>query len=245
MSTSTPAAPRNGLLNVADVIVAPATAFERLRVVPTWGWAFLVAALLGVAGLLLMMPAQMHAFDQYGPALYASQDAVKKLPADKQQEMIAKMMSFGKMGLQFSWIFAPIIFLIGALLQTVIMLIGNAIGKGDGTFKRLWAVAVNVSIIGGIGLLLTGLIALVRGPAAFDTPSAVQFALPSLALLAPGAPVKLGAFLGTISITSLWSTYLIATGMGIVARVPRAVAWITAVVGLLLAACLAAAFAQG
>lgn len=245
MSTSTAPAARNGLLNVADIVVAPGAAFARIREVPVWAVAFLVATILTAAGLLLMQPAQLHALETSGPAMYAATDAIKRLPADQQQAMIGKMMSFGRTGLQLAWILSPLLVLLGALIQSVIMLIGNAIGKGDGTFKRYWSLALHTAVVTSLGVLLAGLIATLRGPGAFETTASVQTAVPSLALLAPGVTGKGAAFLATLNVTSIWAAVLAALGMIAVGRVARPVAYATAAVSLLIGAGFAAAFAQG
>ncbi|HEU5480738.1 MAG TPA: hypothetical protein VFU90_12920, partial [Candidatus Tumulicola sp.] len=62
MGVSAPAAAKTGgLSTVVDTIAAPADAFERLRTMPTWGWALIVAIVLMVIGTVLQLPAQHHA----------------------------------------------------------------------------------------------------------------------------------------------------------------------------------------
>lgn len=235
---------RSGLVNVFDIIVAPGAAFERLRIAPSWGWAFLVASLLGIAGFLLMEPAQLHALDKTGPAMYAAMPQIAKLPPDKQAAMIEQNLKFAHIGIQLGPLFVPVIFLLGGLLSSIFMLIGNAIGGGDGSFKKFFALSMTLNVIGGLGLLLTGIIVMLRGADNFETQAAIQRALPSLAILAPGAPLKLAAFLGSLNIAALWSTALSALGMIAVARIKPPVAWTVAIIVLLGSALLAASFAQ-
>lgn len=245
MSTSdTPTVQRPGLSNVVDIIIAPGAAFARIREIPTWGWALLAASVLGIAGALLALPASLHALEVSGPALYGSNPAVAQLPADKQPEMIARMISFGRVGIEIQSFLIPIFLLIGGLFSAVVMLIANAISRGDGSFKRFFALAVTVSVVTAIGLFLNGVIAVVRGPASYETMQSVQGALPSLGLLAPGAGHKLAAFLSALNVTALWATALTALGMVSVGHVKPPVAWTAAILMLLAGASLLTMFVQ-
>ena len=242
MSTSQPPVERrSGLANVVDIIIAPSAAFDRIRQVPVWGWAFLVAALLGVAGTVLVGPAILHAMETSLPAQFAANDTIAKLPADQQQKQIAMMMSFSKLIAKFSWAFIPPGILVVGLLQALLMLIANAATRGDGTFKKFYALSITVSVVGtGLGSIVLGAIVALRGADSFETTSAVQRALPSLALLVPGAKGALGGFLGALNVFVIWATALLALGMNRVGRIPGGAAWATAIIMLLLTACFAA-----
>jgi hypothetical protein len=242
LSTSAqPVQPRSGLANVVDIIIAPNAAFERIRQVPVWGWALLVASLLGIAGTVLAGPAIMHAMETSMPATLAASDSIAKLPPDQQQKQIATIMSISKVFAKFYWLLIPPGILLGGLIQGVIMLIANAATRGDGTFKKFFALSVTVSVIGvGLGSLVLGLIVTLRGASSFETTSSVQGAAPSLALLAPGAKGALLGFLGALNVFALWAAALLALGMNRVARIPGGAAWATAIVMLLLTACFTA-----
>ncbi len=246
MSTSQAAVgPRPGLATALDIVIAPSQAFERLRIAPTWGWAYLIAAGLGIVGMFLMIPASLHGLEVGGPAMFATSPAIANLPPDQQQAGIARMIGITQGITRFQWILVPIIMLIGSLIGSVVMLIGNTIAHGDGTFKKLWALSINSAVVSiGIGLLLTGLICVVRGPASFSSPNEVQRALPSLALLAPGGGVKLQTFLAGFSIVSLWAATLLALGMKTVARMSAPAAWATSIIMLVGAAGIGAALAR-
>jgi MFS family permease len=242
LSTSQPPVERrSGLANVVDIIIAPNAAFDRIRQVPVWGWAFLVAALLGIAGTLLIGPAMQHAMEISLPAKLAVSEAIAKLPADQQQKQIAVMMSVSKTIAKFAWLFIPPFILLAGLIQALIMLIANAATRGDGTFKKFYALSITVSVVGsGLGALVLGLIVMLRGAASFEAPSSVNSALPSLALLVPGATGALAGFLGALNVFVLWATALLAFGMQRVGRIPGGAAWATAIIMLLLTACFAA-----
>jgi hypothetical protein len=232
---------RSGLLNVIDVIVAPRAAFERVRIVPTWGWAFLVTSLLGIAGSLVIEPALLHAMDKSLPAQLALNPQIAKMPADQQAAAIARAIAFSKMVAQFSWIFVPISLLLIGAVQALAMMIANAASRGDGSFGKYFALSVTIMIVGtGLSSLVLALIVAIKGPGAFESPNAIQSAIPSLGLLAPGLRGALGAFLGALNVFYLWATALLAIGMMIVGRVKAGAAWSTAVVLLLLTAAFAA-----
>lgn len=242
MSTSLPTAERRGgLANVVDIIIAPNAAFDRIRQVPVWGWAFLVAALLAIAGALLAGPAVQHAIETGMPATLAANENIAKLPPDQQQKQIAAFVSLYKNIAKFSWILTPVWLLLIGLIQGVVMLIANAAGRGTGTFKQYFALSITVAVVGiGLSSLVLGVIVAVRGADSFETTTAVQSAIPSLGLLAPGAKGALGGFLGSLNVFVLWATALLALGMERIGRIARGPAWATAIIMLLLTACLAA-----
>lgn len=234
---------RGGLSNVVDIIVSPGSAFARLRVVPTWGWAFLVAALLAVAGSLLSGPATLHALQTSLPAQLAADPGVQKLPPEQQQAMIKNALKFTKIFAQIGWLFVPVAILFAGLFQGLIMTIANAVARGEGSFKKYFALSITVSIVGfGLYSLVVGIIALIRGADAFDSPIAVQAAVPSLALLAPGAHGALAGVLSALNVFYLWALTLLALGMTQVGRIRPPVAWAAAIFMLL---CTAAFSAYG
>ncbi len=242
MSTSQPPAqPRGGLANVADIVVAPTAAFDRLREVPTWVWAFIAASVLAIIGSLLLAPAMIHAIDTSLPAKLAGSEQMAKLPPDQQQKMIALQIKIAKIVIQLLWLLTPIGLLIVATIQGVIMLIANAVGRGDGSFKKYFALSMTVAVVGtGLGELVTGLIVLVRGANSFEEQSAVMGSLPNLGLLVPGVHGALLGFLGALNVFTLWAAALLALGMVRVGRVSPPVAWITSVLMLVVGACFAA-----
>lgn len=241
MSTSEPSiAPTSSLHNAVDIVVAPGAAFERIRRVPGWGWVFLIATVLAILGSLLSLPASTHAFGLSAPALYAP--IVAKMPPEKQSEALAQMIKVGGVMNSLEALFLPVGLLLGSLISAVIMLIANAVSRGDGTFKRFFALSMALTIITSLGLVLNGLITLVRGPSSYETIISVKTALPNLALVVPGAGGKLLTFLGVLNIASIWATVLTALGMMAVGNVKPLVAWTAAVASLLVAAGLAAAF---
>jgi hypothetical protein len=215
------------------MLVAPTDAFARLRETPTWGWAYLIAVVLAMLATLALVPALRHAMDASLPAQLAASPNIAKLPPAEQQKQIARIASAQSIILNFTWIGSIVIVPLVAIVQTAVMLLANKIGGGDATFRRLWALALNVQVAGSIGGLILAAIVLIRGAASFDDPAQIQVVLPNLSMLAPGLPHVAGAFLGAINVAAIWQTVLLGLGLIAVARVSRPVAWSTAIVMLL------------
>jgi hypothetical protein len=230
---------RSGLQTAIDIIVAPTAAFASLRVVPTWGWALIVTAVLAVVSSIVTGPAIGHALSVEMPAKLAQQYA--SLPADKRDAAIAQAMSVTMAISKFSFIFVLLILPISGLIQALIMLIANAVGQGDGTFKKFWALSINTSVVGlGCASVVLMIIVLIRGADSFNSSTEVAASVPSLALIVPGASKMLATFLGVFNIFNIWATALLAGGMTIMARIPRNVATGFAVLMLFCSAAFAA-----
>jgi hypothetical protein len=234
---TTQSTPANGLQTLADVILAPKSAFERLRVRPTWGWAFVIAIVLGTLGAYLVMPAIVHATQTTWPAMMAQNPRTAALSAADQQRALQITLAF----MRFGWIAYVVFIPLAILIYAVIMLIFRAIGGGSAPFSSLWAASCNIAVISaGIASIVLGIIVRVRGADTFNSQAAVSSAVPSLALLAPGAGVKLFAFLSGMNVFSIWAAVLIYMAMRITARVSAVPAVLTALIGLCVPALLAA-----
>jgi len=238
---STTTAPKpNGLKTAIDIIIAPKDALAAIAAGPTWGWAFLIAVAMFVIGTLMLGPAIQHAMTASWPTMVASNPSLAQQSPEQQQRALAIALTFTK----FSWIFAPIGLALIMLISTVFMVIFNAIGRGQGSFKLFWAASVNIAIVSGLQPVASGIIAMARGADSFTTMQSPQTAVPSLALLAPAAGVKLATLLGAFTPFSLWAGGLVVATMVIVARVPRVHAWLTGILTLLVPALIASAFAR-
>ncbi|MFN2459258.1 MAG: YIP1 family protein [Candidatus Velthaea sp.] len=229
------AANHSGLQTALDVIVAPKTAFHALRDVPTWGWAFAIATVLGVIASIVISPAIAHALSVEMPARLAASPQLASMPADRRDALIAQQIAFAATFAKFAFIFIPIAIGLAGLFQALIMLVANAIGKGDGTFKKFWAVSVNASIAGvGLSSIVLMIVVLVRGMDSFSSTAEVTGSVPNLAMLVPGASKRVAAFFGVMNVFAIWAVVLMALGMEIVGRIPRGVAAAAAIVMLLL-----------
>ena len=238
-SQVTPAA--NGLKTVADTIVAPSDAFAEIRAVPTWGWALLISLALSMLGSYLMVPALSHAMTAGWPTLVAQNPQLAQLTPDQQQRQLALALKFVQLG----WMALIVMLPFFLLLQTVLLAVFNALGRGSGSFKQYWAAAVNISVPAfALYSLVGAIIAIARGPESFVTLKSVQTSLPSLALLAPDAGVKLSAALAVVNPFSIWGAVLAALALLVIGRVPRLQAVLAAVLWIALPALFAFATAR-
>lgn len=224
---STKSASTSGLQTVIDTILVPATAFERLRTVPTWGWALVISIVCYAAASFLITPAIIHGFQSQWPAMVANDPRMATMTPEQQQRGLAITVMF----MQYAWLFSIIGVPLAVLLTAVIMLIFNAIGHGSASFASLWAAAANIAVPSmAIGGIVLAIIVSLRGAASFNSTLAVTTALPSLAWIVPGAAPKLTAFLGTLSIFQIWGAVLIYVAMRVTARVGAVPAVITALI---------------
>jgi hypothetical protein len=119
----------------------------------------------------------------------------------------------------------------GCALQALVMLIANAIGGGDGSFKTFWALAVNAAVVGsGIASIAVMAIVLLRGQESFATAAEIANAVPGLGTFVPAEAKPAAAFFGALNVFTLWDGALLAAGMTIVARLPRGTATVTALI---------------
>ncbi|HEY9085304.1 MAG TPA: YIP1 family protein [Candidatus Tyrphobacter sp.] len=240
MDTSTSAS-ASGFQNVIDVILSPKSAFERLRTAPTWGWAFIISIVLGAVGSYVIMPAVAHAIAASWPAMVAADPRLAAMTPEQQQSGLQVTLTV----LRFAWLAAFITVPLGVLLATVVMLIFKAIGRGSASFASLWAASANIAVPTiGLSYVVLAIVVLLRGVQSFNSSISVSEALPSLALLAPSAGVKLATFLATINVFQVWGAVLIYLAMRTTAKVGAVPAALAAIILPLVGALLAAAGAR-
>ncbi len=217
----------NGLKTAIDIIIAPKEALEAIRSQPTWFWAFAISVVLAMAAGYLVIPANQHALTADFPNMVAKSPALAGLSADDQQKALGNILKFSAFGF-LAWIFiVPIANLISAAVMTLF----NALGRGEGSFGKYWAVACNIGVIGfGIYSILLAGVVLARGADSFNSPQALQGAIPSLAMLAPPDEVKLATALTYFNPLTLWATGLTIMAMLTVGRVPKLQAWLAGIV---------------
>lgn len=230
----------SGLKTLWDTIVAPKEAFESLRVAPTWGIAFVIVIVLSAVASFLITPAIAHGVTADWPNMVARNPKLAQLTPDQQQAQLAIVVGFMK----YNWVFTPIVSIIAALIGAVLLLIFNAIGRGQGSFANYWAAQWNIGIVTAASSLALAVIVMLRGANSFNSAAEVQSAMPSLAMLVPASAVKLHAFLSVFSVFGLWAAGLEIGALSVIGRVSRPVAWLGGSLTLILGALLAASFAK-
>ncbi|HEY8312626.1 MAG TPA: YIP1 family protein [Candidatus Baltobacteraceae bacterium] len=230
---------------VVDVIAAPKAAFERLRDVPMWGWAFIITIVLALIGTILEGPATRHASVAFLAHMQQTNPIFAGLSDAKKQQMLANAAHPPVWQQAIGWVQIVIVILVTVLLNSVVLLVGNAAGKGQADFKRLWCASMNIAVPTlGIGLIVWGAITLARGADSFNSIADVSRAMPSIGTLVPTAQGALAGFLGAISIFTIWGMFLNAAALMIVARVSKGLAYGVAVAILVLGALLQAGAAS-
>ncbi len=239
-AASTPTT-RNGLSVLWDVIVAPKSAFAALRERPTWVWAFIILSVLGIAGAFLTMPAGEHVARNIIALNPTHDPKIAAMTPEQRQQFTSISVTTQRVA---TWLY-PLGALIAILWGTLIALIANAAGKGDGTWGRLFAFITNIALIRiGIGALVSGILVALRGPAAFVTTRDLVTVLPSLAWLVPAGNPKLSALLAVFNPFQIWTFILIGIGLPIFARIGRTPAFVAAAVIVLTEAAISVASAK-
>ena len=227
----------NGLKTALDVVIAPKEAFESLRRVPTWGWALLIVIVLYAIASYLLTPAVLHATQADWPRQVATNPQLSRLTPDEQQRYLTISLGI----VRWIWLFSPIVAVIAIVVQTVVMLVFKALGRGTASFSTLWASAVNIQIpVLAINSLITVIIVMLRGADSYNSSAEIQTAMPSLGLLVDPALIKLHGFLAAFNPFTLWGCGLTIAAMIVAARVDRVWAWATGIVWLLISASLVA-----
>lgn len=227
----------NGLNTLVDTIVSPKEAFEALALSPTWGWALIVSLLLPIVAYFVMIPAIEHGM----LADMARQAATNPQIAQMTPEQRAKFAAM----VPFFVVITPIAIFFFVFLQTVVMTIFNAVGKGKAGFGKLWAASMNICVLYGIGQIITAAVVMLRGADSFDSAASVQRALPSVAMLAPGvSDPHLLTFLASINPIVIWSVVLVSMAMRYTAKVSAGAAWGAAICSYLIPMLVGVAFAR-
>ncbi len=221
MEVGTGARPRGGLAVLGDIIVAPRTGFAELRERAHWGWALAATCVLAVLGAFLQSRAGIHVAQllivqnpNHDPNLAA-------LTPEKRESVLATM-TLAQRAIPFM---APLGVFVAVLYGALVFTVARAIGHGEATFGKLFALVANIGIARlGFQAAVVGAIVAVRGPLAFSSTHDLLMALPSLAWLVPAGQAKLAALLSTVNPFQIWTFFLATIGLEIVANVRRPVA---------------------
>ncbi len=220
----------NGLTTVINTIVSPKEALETIRNAPTWGWAFVITAVLYVIAAVLMLPATQHVGVAMVTHMTESGRFAANLSGAQKQAMIQSAMHPDAVKDVINiTIGVASIFLI-VLLNTALMLLAKVIGKGDGTFKTLWSGSMNVLVPSyALAQIVLAIVVLLRGPDTFNSFLDLARALPGLGTLTPGLSGIAGGFFAAISVFAIWGLILNAYMVRIVGRASAGVAWTFAI----------------
>ncbi|MBV8284314.1 MAG: YIP1 family protein [Candidatus Eremiobacteraeota bacterium] len=223
----------DGLKTTLDIVVAPKDAFERLRTAPTWGWACAIAIVLLIAGYFMQRSAQLHAAIGTMQHMMATNSLFANMTDAEKQKAIENAAHPGPIATAFGVIGVVVSLFFAVLINSVALLLGNALGRGTASFSQLWAGSMNFAVpTFGLNYLILGTICLILGADHFVNSGDLFRAVPGLAMLFPSSHGFIGAFLFGINVFTLWGFVLNATMLRVVGGVKGAVAWIVPLVVL-------------
>jgi small basic protein len=193
-----------------------------------------------LAGTFLQGPATRHAgVVQLQQSMNTSTLFTNMTAAQKQ-----KALDNAKKPSPWAYVGAVIAIFFAVFFNTIFMLIGNAVGRGQADFKRLWCGSMNIAVPTlGLGAIVLGIITTLRSPDSFSNSIEIARAMPSLGTVFSGGSLAMTAFLSGISIFTLWGAFLNATMLQKMAKTGAGVAWTFAIIVMLLGAAVAAGFA--
>lgn len=225
----------NGFKTMIDTVIAPKDAFEAVRARPTWLVAAASLVICYLAAYFLMRDATLHASLESikhmiapGGMLAGQTDLQKQVMLQNAEHPPASQLYLGIIGGIFG-------LFVGVALNSLFLLIGNAIGKGDRGFGTLWAASMNNAFATqGIAYIVLGIILRLRGPESFNGNLDIYDAMPGLGMLHMHG--YLGGFLSFITIFSVWGLVLNAFTLQIATRTKGPITWIVPAVIMLLGA---------
>lgn len=228
MGLETAEAPKsNGLKTALDIIVAPAEAFEQLRVAPTWLFACLIAAVFLIVGYIMQRPAQLHAAVGTIQHMMATNSLFSSMSDEQKQKAVENASHPGPFSIALGFIGVIFSLFIATAINTVVMFVANAAARGNASFSKLWAGSMNIAIPTlGVNYLVLGAICIVLGADHFQNSGDLLRSVPGLATLLPSVHGLLGGFLLGINIFTLWGFALNVAMLRTLAGIRGAAAWI-------------------
>jgi len=197
----------------------------------------LIAIILLAIGTYLQGPATRHAGVVQTQHMMATSSIFANLTPEQKQAAITR----AGQASPWAYLFIAVTLFLIVLLNTVMTLIANAVGKGQADFKRLWAGSMNIAVpTVGLGAIVLGIITTLRGADSFNSSIDVASATPSLAYIMPHGSPGVTVFLAGFSIFTLWGLFLNATMLRVTAKTSPAVAYTFAALITVLGALLAA-----
>ncbi len=225
--TTEPASSPSSLAVITSVFHSPARAFEALRLHPRW---WLALAVLVVASLTVQTVVIRH-MDMAGTVRERLESSVRgrELSDADMERAIEQGQKFAPLGVVVGALAVPVVLLlIGAVYFLGLKLAGSEV-----EFKPVFATTLHAMLPPGV--VSSALTALVVAQKGMLTASEVGRAVKSNlgAFLSPDAPAALRSAAEVLDVFNLWMWVLLAIGLSIAGRIPRArAATVVAVVWL-------------
>jgi len=216
MTSSAPSPAPSSWAVVAQVFHAPTRAFEALRQAPRWWLALLILLAASVATQLVVI----RHMDMEGTVReqIASSARGRQLSEEQIEQAVQQGAKFAPIGAMMGVVATPVIFLIIA----AVYFLGLKVAGSEAEFKPVFATTLHAmlppAVVGGA---VTGLVVAQKGTiTGQEVARAVKSNLG--AFLSPDAPAALRAAAEVLDIFNLWMGILLAIGLSITGRIPRA-----------------------
>ena len=212
---------------IASLFSAPTLAFEALRARPRW---WLALAILMASSLTVQMVVVRH-MDMAGTVRERLESSARgrELSEAQIEQAIEQGQRFAPLGVVVGVLASPVVLLV----ISAVYFLGLKLAGSQVEFKPVFATTLHAMLPPGvIGGVLTAVVVAQKGTL---TASAVGHAVKSnlAAFLSPGAPAALRSVAQVLDVFNLWMWVLLAIGLSIAGRIPRArAATVVAVVWL-------------
>ncbi|MHB8462019.1 MAG: YIP1 family protein [Vulcanimicrobiaceae bacterium] len=226
--------------NILNIIISPREALEALREKSDWLLPMLVAIGLLIIGNLLGRDASTHAAVGTMTHMLNTNSMFAGMGDAAKAKMLQTAAHPALASSILSIVLFAVVLVIGMILNSLFLLIGNAMGGGDANFKSLLSASALISIPSfGLIQVIMGVVEQIRGVDGFSTTRDILTVLPNLAMLAPNASGPLFYFLASIGIGGIWGLILNVTALRATADAKGPATWIIPTLILLLSAALA------
>lgn len=206
-----------GLANIAPLITSPTQAFQRLAERPGRAWVgpMIVSAILITLGAWIMLPQLLPLsydsaaalMERMGVPEEEMEKALSTMPLEPNATVIATQVLP-------TLLYVPILMLLGtAFVHLALRVLGGTIRFSEslGMFSLAYVVWALGGLVRGALAAAAGSVEVTLGPGAL---------LPGVEYLSP-----LGIFLDLFDAFGIWQVFVLVTGISVVARVSRGMAW--------------------
>lgn len=201
---------------VLQVFHAPTQAFEAVRQAPRWWLALLIMLAVSVATQVVVI----RHMDMEGTVReqITSSARGRQLSEEQIDQAVQQGARFAPIGAAMGVVATPVIFLIIA----AVYFLGLKVAGSEAEFKPVFATTLHAMLPPGVvGGALTALVVAQKGTlTGGEVARAVKSNLG--AFLSPDAPAALRAAAEVLDIFNIWMWILLAIGLSITGRIPRA-----------------------
>jgi hypothetical protein len=188
------------------IIFSPKATFQSVAAAPRWlGMLVLIAVFLATATFLFMRT-EVGRRAMLEQQVSTMESMGRQVSDEAYAQMEQRMSLFASIGAVSQLVLVPIIYLV---MAGILFAVFSAAMGGQATFKQVYAVVVHSGAIGVVQQLFVLPINYARGSMSSPT---------NLAALLPMLPEKsfVTYLLGTVDVFLVWSTMVMAIGLGVV-----------------------------